>query len=142
MFIGSYRHMLDQKNRFRIPSRFKSELAEGFVITKGTENCLFVFSKFELENNIMDKMSNISLFDSEVQKPLRLILSSAFEAEEDNQGRILLPAELKKHADISKNIIFVGVGRRFEIWSEERWNEYSANINFDDAVKELKKSGV
>lgn len=142
MFIGSYRHMLDQKNRFRIPSKFKAELGEGFVITKGTENCLFVFSKAELENNIMEKINNISLFDSEAQKPLRLILSSAFEAEEDNQGRILLPSELKKHADIAKNIVLVGVGRRFEIWSEERWNEYSSNVNFDEAVKELKKSGV
>ena len=141
MLIGSYRHMLDQKNRFRIPSKFKNGLGEGLVITKGSSSCLFVFSKEEFDK-LLDKTSNISIFDDEAQKPLRLVMSSAFEAEEDGQGRILLPAELKLHANIKKNIVLVGVGRRLEIWAEEVWDNYSNNQNFDESVKALKDRGV
>ncbi len=141
MLIGSYRHMLDQKNRFRIPSKFKNGLGEGIVITKGSSSCLFVFSKEEFDK-LLDKTSNISIFDDDAQKPLRLVMSSAFEAEEDGQGRLLLPSELKLHANIKKNIVLVGVGRRLEIWAEEVWDEYSKNQNFDESVKALKDRGV
>lgn len=142
MFFGTYKHQLDQKNRFRIPSKFKAALGEEFVITKGTENCLFVFDKKELDVNLFEKLSNISMFDEEAQKPLRLLFSSAHEASEDNQGRILLPAELKSHAKISKDIVLIGVGRRIEIWAEEEWDKFSSGNDFDSSVKKLSKFGV
>ena len=68
-------------------------------------------------------MTNVSIFDEEAQKPVRKFLSSAFEAEEDGQGRILLPKELALYAEITKNIVFVGVGSRVEIWAEEIWEK-------------------
>jgi len=122
MLIGTYRHSLDAKKRMRMPSKFKAALGENPVITKGTANCLFVFSN-EQFGALYEKMTNLPVFDEEAQKPIRKFLSSAFEAEEDAQGRILLSKELVAHAKITKNIVFVGVGNRVEIWAEELWDE-------------------
>ncbi len=122
MLIGSYRHSLDSKNRMRIPSKFKGELGSSFIITKGTGSNLMMFSS-EGFDSLYERLSNISIFDEEAQKPVRKFLSSAFEAEEDNQGRILLPKELVIHAEITKNVVFVGVGNRVEIWAEELWDK-------------------
>ena len=126
MLIGTYRHSVDAKKRMRMPSKFKSELGANFVITKGNSGNLFVFSN-EQFSALYEKMVSLPLFDEEAQKPIRKFLSSAFEAEEDNQGRVLLPKELVKHAGIEKNMVFVGVGNRVEIWAEEVWNENEAS---------------
>lgn len=140
MLIGSYRHSLDAKKRMRIPSKFKSSLGTNFVITKGSANNLFVFSN-EQFSALYEKMVALPLFDEEAQKPVRKFLSSAFEAEEDGQGRILLPKELANYAGITKNIVFVGVGNRIEIWAEEIWDkENSDDDKFDFSI--LAKFGV
>jgi len=122
MLIGTYRHSIDAKKRMRIPSKFKCELGTNCIITKGTGTNLMVFSKDGFDK-LYEKLSNVSIFDEEAQKPVRKFLSSAFEAEEDAQGRILLPKELAKHAEITKNIVFVGLGNRVEIWAEEVWDK-------------------
>lgn len=140
MLIGTYRHSVDAKKRMRMPSKFKAELGANFVITKGNSGNLFVFSN-EQFSALYEKMVNLPLFDEEAQKPIRKFLSSAFEAEEDNQGRVLLPKELVKHAGIEKNMVFVGVGNRVEIWAEETWDK----INSDDEDNDfsvLAKFGV
>ena len=124
MLIGTYRHSIDSKKRMRMPSKFKSELGSNFVITKGTGNNLFVFSAEEFKN-LYEKMTAIPLFDVEAQKPVRKFLSSAFDTEEDAQGRVLLSKELIAHAGITKNLVFVGVGNRVEIWAEEEWDKLS-----------------
>lgn len=140
MLIGSYRHSIDSKNRMRMPSKFKSELGSNFVITKGTGNNLFVFSADEFKS-LYEKMTAIPLFDVEAQKPVRKFLSSAFDIEEDTQGRVLLPKELLSHAHITKNLVFVGVGNRVEIWAEEVWDAESQNDEATD-FSVLAKFGV
>ena len=122
MLIGTYRHSVDAKKRMRMPSKFKAELGSNFVITKGNSGNLFVFSATEF-SVLHEKMIHIPLFDEEAQKRIRKFLSSAFEAEEDNQGRDLLPNELVKFARKEKNLVFVGLGNRVEIWAEEKWEE-------------------
>ena len=122
MLIGTYRHSVDAKKRMRMPTKFKCELGADCIITKGTNKNLFVFSK-EQFNTLYEKMVNLPLFDEEAQKPVRKFLSSAFETEEDAQGRVLLSKELIAFAGITKNIVFVGVGNRVEIWAEEVWDE-------------------
>ena len=82
------------------------------------------------------------MFDTEAQKPIRALLASAFETEEDNQGRILLPQELRAYANMEKNIVTIGVGNRVEIWSEEKFDEYNSAENYDSASNELSKYGV
>ena len=139
MLIGTYRHAVDAKKRMRMPSKFKAALGSDFVVTKGTGENLFVFSREEF-NTIYEKLTAIPLFDDEAQKPVRKFLSSAFEAEEDNQGRFLLSKELILHAKINKNIVFVGVGNRVEIWAEELWEKENSDSEAD--FKILAKFGV
>ena len=140
MLIGTYRHSLDSKNRMRIPSKFKGELGANCIITKGTGSSLMIFSGDGFQS-LYERLSGISIFDEEAQKPVRKFLSSAFEAEEDAQGRILLPKELIKHAEITKNVVFVGIGNRVEIWAEEVWEKMQDDDeNADFSV--LAKLGV
>ena len=120
LLTGEFSHSIDAKGRLIIPSKFREILGDNFVITKGNSGNLFVFSN-EQFSALYEKMVSLPLFDEEAQKPIRKFLSSAFEAEEDNQGRVLLPKELVKHAGIEKNMVFVGVGNRVEIWAEETW---------------------
>lgn len=142
MLIGTYRYSLDEKKRMRVPAKFKDALGANFIVTKGNDGCLFAFSHTTLQEDIIDKSKNLSMFDSNVQKPLRLLMSSAFQADEDNQGRILLPQELREYAKIKKQIVFIGVGNRMEIWAEEIWNEYNTDADFDQTMGELAKLGV
>ena len=125
MLIGTYRHQIDEKCRMRMPTKLKAELGDGFVVTKGANGCLTAFSKSKFDE-VYNKLTNLPIFDANIQKPVRMILSSAFEAEEDKQGRILLAKELRDYAKISKNIVFVGAGNRVEIWAEEEWEAYSS----------------
>ena len=140
MFFGSFRHQIDQKNRMRVPAKFKAEIGSNFVITKGTSSCLFLLP--EQNNGLLTKIAQVPVFDLEAQKSVRAILSSAFVAEEDGQGRVLVPKELLAHANITKNIVFVGVGERVEIWAEEKWDKYNNDIDFDSATQALKQFGV
>lgn len=143
MLGGEYKHQCDAKFRLRIPAKLKKELGENCIITKGNDGCLFLLPKAEMDN-ILGKLENLSIFNSQLQKPLRFLFSSATEVEEDNQGRFLLPANLREFADIEKNVVFVGVGNRAELWSEDRWNKYCLDneANFDEIISELGKNGI
>lgn len=127
MLIGTYRHSVDGKKRMRVPSKLKSEIGSNFIITKGTGKNLFVFSKAEFDK-LYEKLTNLPIFNVELQKPVKKFLASAFEAEEDGQGRVLLPKELCDYAEITKNIVSIGVGNRVEIWSEELWDKEDSDI--------------
>lgn len=142
MLIGSYNHQLDAKNRFRIPTKFKTNLGSDLVVTKGTQHCLFLFSSEELNTDVVEKSKNISMFDETAQKSLRLLLSSAYELETDNQGRSLLPQSLKEFAKIKKDIVIIGVGSRVEIWAKEVWDDYNSGLEFDTELSNLKDYGV
>ena len=122
MLIGLYRHSIDAKKRMRMPSKFKTVLGSNFIVTKGNRQNLFVFSA-EQFSVLYEKMMALPLFDEEAQVPARRFLSSAFEAEEDGQGRVLLSKELIDFAGIAKNIVLIGVGNRVEIWAEELWDK-------------------
>ena len=101
----------------------------------------FAFSKEKFEE-LYQKLSEIPMFDSEAQKPIRALLSSAFETEEDKQGRILLPQELRNYAKLTKNVVTIGVGNRVEIWSEEVFDGYNTSESYDEAASQLGKYGV
>ena len=139
MLIGTYRHSLDAKKRMRMPSKLKNEIGSNFIITKGTCGNLLVFSKADFDA-LYVKLTSLPIFDEAVQKPIRKFLSSAFEAEEDSQGRVLLDKELCLSAGIVKNIVFVGVGNRVEIWAEEKWDKEDADTEIDFSA--LAKLGV
>lgn len=143
MFLGEYKHNCDDKNRLRLPPKFRKDLSGGAVITKGNDGCLFVVPKNQFEK-VLEKIDNLPMFDSKAQMPLRMLFSSAVEVQEDNQGRFLLPANLKDFAKINKEVVFIGVGNRVELWSQEVWDKYSENANssFDQILSNLGEYGI
>jgi MraZ protein len=142
LLLGEYSHQADAKGRVRIPTKFKVALGNNFMVTKGTNGCLFLFSQEELKTNICDKLASVPISDIEAQKPMRIILSSASELEEDNQGRVMLPKNLREYAQITKDIVFIGTGYRAEIWAKENYDKYMLNADFDTALAALKGYGV
>lgn len=143
MLLGTYFYSVDEKGRIRMPQKLKAQLGENFVVTKGSNGCLFVFSQDELRSSIYDKLKELPLTATEAQKPLRMILSSAFEVQEDSVGRFMLPALLREFARIEKNIVIIGVGSRCEIWSEEQWNSYNeTTLTFDENFEKLSEFNI
>jgi len=137
--LGTYTHQLDDKNRIRIPAKLKDGFKDSYTLTKGVDGCVYVFASDTFKAHISGKIDGVSIGDRAAQKPLRLLMASAYELTEDKQGRIILPAELIKHAGIKKNIVILGVGNRAEVWDEERWNAYiGGDDDFDTAMGELK----
>lgn len=142
MLIGTYYHQLDQKNRFRLPAKLKANMGDNLVLSVGSAGALELFSAETLDTKVLNKMNDISLFDEPAQKSLRILLSSAHELEEDNQGRFLLPSSLKQYACIEKNIVIIGVGSRVEIWAEEKWKDYTKDLDTTKELETLKNYGV
>lgn len=140
MFLGTHEQKIDAKNRLRIPAKFRTELGEKFVVTKGTNGCLFVFNPEK--QNLFAKLQNVPVSDVAAQKSVRLIFSSACEVENDEQGRFLLPQKLKEFAGIQKDVVINGVGTWIEIWDETHWNEYNSCEEYDSIFGELLKFGV
>ena len=103
MLLGTYFYSVDDKGRMRMPQNLKSQLGENFVVTKGSNGSLFVFSQNALQTEILEKIKTLPITATEAQKPLRMMLSSAFEVQEDSAGRFLLPQMLRDFAKISKN---------------------------------------
>ena len=133
MLLGEYRHQLDAKNRIRMPAKLKAGLGERYLITKGGNHCLYVFPEAEMEK-LGKKLAKISPFDMAAQKPLRLLLSSCCEAEEDNQGRVMIPQNLRSFANLTKDIVVIGSGTHAEIWSAEAWDAYNDEEDFDNVI--------
>ncbi len=124
MFTGEYQHAIDNKGRVIIPSRFRDELGTSFMVTKGLEDCLFVYS-FEEWKNASAQIRQLSFTKSDARSFSRIFFSGACEVELDKQGRILLPANLRLYAGLDKDIYIIGVMSRVEIWDKEKWLSYS-----------------
>lgn len=127
MLMGEYLHTIDSKGRLILPAKFREELGEQFIATKGLDNCLFVYSKDEwviLEN----KLKQLPLAKPEARAFVRFFFSGAAEMECDKQGRILLPTNLREHAKLDKEIVVIGVSNRIEIWSKVLWDAYNEQI--------------
>jgi MraZ protein len=141
MFKGIFEHQLDDKNRLRIPSKFRKELTgehgeKTYSFFRGMNRCICVMADDLLD----DTISNIADEGiSESNEASTLFFGSIFSAEEDAQGRVVLPTSLKKMAGINKNIVTLGRGKRLEIWAAEKYYEYIDGIDYD---AELKKLGI
>ena len=139
LFSGTYEHQLDDKNRLRIPARFKKELTgehgeKTYSVARGMNGCIYVFPEEVLEETIAE-LSKEKM--GEASKASLLFFSSIYPAEEDAQGRVVLPARLKALAHIEKDIVTVGRGRRLEIWAVDRYNEYLEDADYDEQFKTL-----
>ena len=128
MFMGEYSHTIDTKGRLIIPSKFREELGETFVVTKGLDGCLFVFSDEEWKAFEI-KLKSLPLTNKNARQFARFFVAGATPCELDKQGRILLPATLREFAGLEKDVVLTGMLNRIEIWSKEKWNE---NNSLDD----------
>ena len=123
MFMGEYHHTIDDKGRLIIPSKFRTELGESFVITRGLENCLFVYSLVEW-NKIVDKLKKLPFTKKDARTFIRSFFSGAAECEFDKQGRINVVSPLQSYADLTKECVIIGANDRLEIWSQNNWNKF------------------
>ena len=130
MFIGEYHHTIDEKKRLIIPSKFREELGNEFIITRGIEKCLYVYSKTSWDN-ITNKLATLPFTKKNAREFNRFFLSGATLAEVDKNGRILITSPQFSYANITKECVIVGVGERIEIWSEEAENNFYASASED-----------
>ena len=141
MFKGIFEHQVDEKNRLRIPSRFRTELTgehgeQTYSFFRGMNNCICVMADDYLDD-MVSSLSEESI--SEANKASTLFFGSIFPAEEDAQGRVVLPAVLKRMAGIKKDVVTLGHGKRLELWAAEKYYEYIEGVDYDS---ELKKLGI
>jgi MraZ protein len=124
MFMGEYQHSLDDKGRVIIPAKFREDLGEKFVVTRGLDNCLFVYplSQWKL---LEEKIRELPTSHADTRAFVRMFFSGAIEAELDKQGRIVIPQHLREHAKIEKDLYIIGVSTKVEIWSKAAWEGYS-----------------
>lgn len=127
MFIGEYEHTLDEKKRVSLPKQFRTGLGKKMVMTRGLDNCLFVYSKASWEK-VAEKLQALSFAQADTRGFNRFILSGAAEVEADTAGRILIPEHQKEFAGLKKTVVFAGVSDRVEVWDVESWKAYKARI--------------
>ena len=123
MLSGEYRHNIDEKKRLIIPSKVRSEMGDRIVITRGLDGCLFGYNEKNW-NNIMEKLGTLPFTKGDVRKFTRFLTSGATLLEFDKQGRIVLPSYLLDYANLSKEVVIVGVINRIEIWSNDKWQNF------------------
>ena len=130
MLMGEFHHTIDDKGRIIIPAKFREELGDDFYITRGLEECLFVYPKKRWDE-ILSKLSTLPFTKKDARSFMRFFLSGATAINFDKQGRINITSPLISYADLHKECVIVGVGDRLEIWSLEKWNNFY-DSNKDD----------
>lgn len=140
MFMSEYNHSLDAKGRLIIPAKYREELGNEFIVTKGLKDCLWVFPISGWEK-FMDSLSTLPKINVNTGKLLRHFSAGATCCELDKQGRILLPANLRKFADLDKDVVLAGVMERIEIWDKTKWDE-STNIDVVEVAGELQDCNI
>ncbi|MBQ9781801.1 MAG: hypothetical protein IJW26_01295 [Clostridia bacterium] len=138
MFFGEFEHQVDAKNRIRIPARLRQELASDYVFMRGTTKCISVYSKQAFDEQF-GSIKNISVFDKEALESLTEVLSLVFTANEDGQGRVVLPEKLKKYAEIDKEITFVGMLNHIDIYAKHVRDEMRQAKSYEERIDFLRK---
>ncbi|MBQ4526882.1 MAG: division/cell wall cluster transcriptional repressor MraZ [Clostridia bacterium] len=141
MLSGEYQHTLDSKGRVIMPVKLREELGDNFVVTKGLDKNLLVFSQDEW-TKFYEKLSTLPLANKNSRGFSRLFLAGAIECETDKQGRILITQPLKEYAGLEKDVTIIGNGDKVEIWSTQNWNDYMNSIDTDEIAESLCELGI
>ncbi|WP_152392194.1 division/cell wall cluster transcriptional repressor MraZ [Paenibacillus guangzhouensis] len=138
MFMGEYQHTIDDKGRMIIPSKFRDALGTSFIITRGLDNCLFVYPRSEWEV-LEQKLKALPLMKSDARAFTRFFFSGATECELDKQGRVNIPNNLLQYSKLDKDCVVLGVSNRVEIWSKENWEGYfeQSEESFNEIAEKL-----
>ncbi|MDD5342100.1 MAG: division/cell wall cluster transcriptional repressor MraZ [Patescibacteria group bacterium] len=143
MFIGEYHHNLDEKGRVAVPVKFRTDLSKGAVVTRGLDNCLFLYTKEEW-TKLADRLAKLPISQANTRAFARLMLAGAMDADVDKQGRVILPDYLRKYASIKKKVVIAGLYNRLEIWDALVWEKYKLGTekNSGDIAEALGELGV
>jgi len=143
VFLGEYSHSIDEKGRIAVPKKFRNELEKGLIITRGLDNCLFVFTDAEWQK-LAEQLQKLPLTQASARSFVRLMFAGASEELLDKQGRISVPQFLREYAGIKKNVIVTGLFNRMEIWAEDAWTAYkqSAEENNSELAEQLAGIGI
>ena len=137
MLKGEYNHTLDAKGRLVVPSKVREELGDQFVITKAFDQCLYIFPN-ESWGKFVDKIHGLPASKEKVRKVQRRFIGSSWDCEPDKQGRFLIPPKLREYAQITKEVVLVGLSDRLEVWSLENWTKYcDEEESIDDIAEDL-----
>ncbi|GGG10296.1 division/cell wall cluster transcriptional repressor MraZ [Paenibacillus abyssi] len=138
MFMGEHQHSIDEKGRIIIPAKFRDDLGSQFVVTRGLDNCLFVYPMSEW-SILEQKLKSLPLMKSDARAFTRFFFSGATECELDKQGRVNLPGNLREYAKLDKDCIVLGVTNRVEIWSKSIWEGYfqQSEETFNEIAEKL-----
>lgn len=140
MFMGEFNHTIDAKGRIIVPSKFRETLGDEFVVTGGLDGCLFVYPNDEWMEFIA-QLKNLP-GSKEARQLQRYFLAGAASCEVDKQGRILIPNKLRESAALEKDIVFVGVLNKIEIWSKERWESNNDYGDMDQIAEHMSELGL
>jgi len=136
MLLGTHTPKLDDKGRLILPAKFRRELEDGVVVTRGQERCLYVFSAAEFEQ-VHERMRQAPIGDKRARDFLRMFLAAASDEKPDSQNRITLPPALRAYAGLERELVVTGIGAHAEIWNAERWAAYTAA--HEDTFAELEE---
>ena len=123
MFMGEYHHNIDEKGRLIIPAKFRTGLGDNFIITRGLEKCLYIYSQKDWEK-IVNRLNTLPFTKKDARIFIRSFFSGATECEVDRQGRINITSPLIGHADLTKECVIIGANDRIEIWSKDNWDNF------------------
>jgi MraZ protein len=128
VFLGEFEHTIDEKGRVAIPARFREELGERFVVTKGFDLCLQAFP-MSYWQELTEKVNRLPIGSPDARNIRRILFSPAAEVEIDRQGRILVPQPLREHAGLAEEVVITGMSSYFELWSGQRWRDLQGDLS-------------
>ncbi|MGM0410674.1 MAG: division/cell wall cluster transcriptional repressor MraZ [Bacillota bacterium] len=143
MFMGEYKHNMDKKGRVIIPASFRNDLDSKFVMTRGLDNCLFVYPRKEWKV-LEDKLTSLPITNKSSRTFVRFFFSGATECDFDKQGRISIPSNLREYASLEKEIVIIGLANRIELWASENWDGYLAEAedSYEEIAEQMDELGI
>jgi len=130
MFIGEYRHSIDEKGRLAVPVKFRGELESGAIVTRGLDGCLYLYTSTEWKK-LADKLSALPMSRANSRAFMRLMLAGAMDVQLDKQGRVVLPEYLRAYAGLKKDAVIAGLHDHLEVWDAKAWLAYTKKTEKD-----------
>jgi len=128
MLLGEHEHTIDDKNRLTLPARIRHHFADGIVVTRGMDGCLFAYTREDWSHLVDTRLATLDPLSQEGRRMQRFFFSGAAEAELDKQGRVMLPAALIDHAKLGRDVVVAGVHDHLEIWDRAAWRKELAEV--------------
>jgi MraZ protein len=143
MLLGEYEHTIDDKNRLTLPARFRGAFAEGIVVTRGMDGCLYGYASSDWQQVVDSRLASLHPLSKEGRRMQRFFFSGASESSLDKQGRVGLPAALLQHAKLGRDVVVAGVNDHLEIWDRAAWQRELAEVegSAEDVAERLAAQG-